>query len=169
MYVTHPTCSYYVTENLPIKKYCSILSGQGLESALTNGVWQNNLTEFALSGHSFQQPRHHAMCVLCFSSKNTGMGCHDLLQGNFPTQGLNPHLLPLLHWQAGSLPEAPLGKLLGHSITKTLLYRKCGATFWLDPSMSHASATICNNKGLLKLSGTQNPSQLICLIFLLYM
>ena len=35
MYVTHPTCSYYVTENLPIKRYCSILSGQGLVSALT--------------------------------------------------------------------------------------------------------------------------------------
>ena len=28
------------------------------------------------------------------------MGCHPLLQENFPTQGLNPCLL---HWQAGSL------------------------------------------------------------------
>ena len=28
--------------------------------------------------------------------KNTGMGCHDLLQGIFPTQGLNLHLLCLL-------------------------------------------------------------------------
>ena len=25
--------------------------------------------------------------------KNTGVGCHSLLQGIFPTQGLNPHLL----------------------------------------------------------------------------
>ena len=33
-----------------------------------------------------------------------------LLQGTFPTQGLNPHLLHLLPWQAGSLPLAPLGK-----------------------------------------------------------
>ena len=32
------------------------------------------------------------------------------LQGIFPTQGLNPHLLCLLHWQAGSLPLAPPGK-----------------------------------------------------------
>ena len=39
--------------------------------------------------------------------KNTGMGCPALLQGIFPTQGLNPHILPLLHWQAGSLPWAP--------------------------------------------------------------
>ena len=29
--------------------------------------------------------------------KNTGVGCHFLLQGIFPTQGLNPHLLCLLH------------------------------------------------------------------------
>ena len=34
------------------------------------------------------------------------MGCHALLQGLFPTQGLNPHLL---HWQVGSLPIAPPG------------------------------------------------------------
>ena len=31
------------------------------------------------------------------------MGGHALLQGLFLTQGLNPHLLCLLHWQAGSL------------------------------------------------------------------
>ena len=28
-----------------------------------------------------------------FSSKNTGVGCHSLYQGIFPTQGLNPGLL----------------------------------------------------------------------------
>ena len=28
----------------------------------------------------------------------------------FPTQGWNPYLLPLLHWQADSLPPAPPGK-----------------------------------------------------------
>ena len=31
--------------------------------------------------------------------KNTGVGCHFLLQGIFLTQGLNQHLLCLLHWQ----------------------------------------------------------------------
>ena len=35
---------------------------------------------------------------------------HALLQRIFPTQGLNPHLLHLLHWQAGSLPLVPPGK-----------------------------------------------------------
>ena len=42
--------------------------------------------------------------------KNTGVGCHDFLQGIFPTQGLNPYLSCLLHWQVGSLPLAPPGK-----------------------------------------------------------
>ena len=31
--------------------------------------------------------------------KNTGVGCHALLQEIFPTQGSNLHLLCLLHWQ----------------------------------------------------------------------
>ena len=39
--------------------------------------------------------------------KNTGMGCHALLQWIFPTQGSNPCHLCLMHWQAGSLPLAP--------------------------------------------------------------
>ena len=33
-----------------------------------------------------------------------------LLQEIFPTLGSNPCLLSLLHWQAESLPLAPLGK-----------------------------------------------------------
>ena len=41
--------------------------------------------------------------------KNTGVGCHALLQGIFLTQALNPHLLCLLHWQAGSLLLVPPG------------------------------------------------------------
>ena len=43
--------------------------------------------------------------------KNTGVGCHFLLQGIFPTQESNPCLLCLLHWQVGSLLPEPSGKL----------------------------------------------------------
>ena len=42
--------------------------------------------------------------------KNTGVGCHALLQGIFLTQRLNPHLLHLLHWQAGSSLRVLPGK-----------------------------------------------------------
>ena len=42
--------------------------------------------------------------------KNTGVGCHFLLQGIFLTQGSNLHLFCLLHWQPGSLLLAPPGK-----------------------------------------------------------
>ena len=42
-----------------------------------------------------------------FPGMNMGVGCHFRLQGIFPTQGLNPGLLHLLHWQADSLPLAP--------------------------------------------------------------
>ena len=43
-------------------------------------------------------------------SSVTGVGFYALLQGIFPTQGLNPCLLCHLHWQVGSLPLAPPGK-----------------------------------------------------------
>ena len=62
-----------------------------------------------------------------FPGKNTGAGCHFLLQGTSQTQGSKPRLLRLLrllHWQAGSflpgrrgrlqtLPNTGYGKLRG--------------------------------------------------------
>ena len=49
------------------------------------------------------------------------MGRHFLLQGMFPTQGSNLHLL---HWQVDSLPLAPPGKpcnnLLLHKLPQDL-------------------------------------------------
>ena len=44
--------------------------------------------------------------------KDTGVGCHLLLLGIFLTQGLNPRLLILLYWQAGSLPLETSGKYM---------------------------------------------------------
>ena len=45
-------------------------------------------------------------------SKTTGVGCHFLLQGIFPTQGLNPHLMsPELaggFFTASAIWEAPV-------------------------------------------------------------
>ena len=42
--------------------------------------------------------------------KNTGVGYHFLLQGIFPTQALNLHLI---HWQVDSLPLSHQGSLAG--------------------------------------------------------
>ena len=42
--------------------------------------------------------------------KDTAVGCHVLLQGAFPTQGLNPHLPHLLHRKADSFITVPPGK-----------------------------------------------------------
>ena len=69
-------------------------------SVMSNSVWPYGL-----------QP---AMLLRPWDSpgKNTGVGCHALLQGIFPTQRLNLCLLCLLHWQVGSLPLASPGKLL---------------------------------------------------------
>ena len=47
---------------------------------------------------------HQALLSMSFPGKDTGVDCHFFLQGIFSTQGLNPCLLHLLHWQADSLP-----------------------------------------------------------------
>ena len=53
-----------------------------------------------------------------FQAKNTGIGCHFLLQGIFPTQGSNPSLLCLLNCRqillALSHWENPLYFLVDH-------------------------------------------------------
>ena len=84
------------------------------------------------------------MMNLCDSpGKNTGVGHHFLLQGFFPTQRSNPHLLCLLHWQMDSLPLVPPGKPLihttmyktvdseGYMLAKSLQSRPTLATLWI--------------------------------------
>ena len=50
------------------------------------------------------------LCPWNFPGKNTGVGCHLLLQGIFLIHGMNPYLLHLLYWQVDSLPTVPPGK-----------------------------------------------------------
>ena len=54
--------------------------------------------------HGLQPTR--LLCPLDLPGKNTGVGCHFLLQGIFLTQGQNP---PLLHRQVDSFPLSHLG------------------------------------------------------------
>ena len=61
---------------------------------------------------SFATPWTVAARLLClwdFPGKNPTVGCHFLLQGIFPTQGRNPHLL---HWHVGSSPLSHQGSLV---------------------------------------------------------
>ena len=86
-----------------------------------------------------------ALLSMRFSSKNTGVGCHFLLWGIFPTQGSNLCLLCLLHWQAGSFTtsatwEAPSVAPSGCSRIRTWTYHtreKSAGTLpvlaWLHP------------------------------------
>ena len=55
------------------------------------------------------------LCSWNFPVKNTGVGCHALLQGIFSTQGSNLCLLSLLHWQGFSFPPVPRGTPLQSS------------------------------------------------------
>ena len=49
------------------------------------------------------------LCPWNFPCRNTGVICHFFLQGIFPTQGSNLHLLCLLCWQADFVPLHHLG------------------------------------------------------------
>ena len=68
------------------------------------------------------------------------MGCHALLQGIFPTQGLNPHLLCLLHWQTDSLLLAPPGKPIKQLYSNFL---KTHVFLSTDPSLIPRDAHVC--------------------------
>ena len=56
-----------------------------------------------------------------FPGMDTGVGCHVLLQGIFLTQGSNPCLLCLLHWQVGSLQLSPPYHLFSCSVVSSSL------------------------------------------------
>ena len=57
-----------------------------------------------------------------FPGKYTRDGCHFLLQAIFLTQGLNPCLLCLLHWQIVSLPTEPPGKLIQYFFWEGIVF-----------------------------------------------
>ena len=55
------------------------------------------------------------LCPWDCPAKNTGVGCHFLLQGIFQIQGLNPFLLRLLPWQEDSSSVKSFKGLTGSS------------------------------------------------------
>ena len=77
-----------------------------------------------------------------FPKKNTGVSSHSLLQGIFPTQGSNLHLVCLLHWQADSLPLVPPGKPQKKH-TAQQLQKNCIYIFFPFISPKYLKFTIC--------------------------
>ena len=73
--------------------------------------------------------KHRSTCPQDSPGKNTGVGCHFLLQGIFPTQGLNPSLVHHLHWQVDSSPLCQLGSPV-FSIDHFNCH--CPHIFWTD-------------------------------------
>ena len=71
------------------------------------------------------------LCSWDFPAKNTGVGCHFLLQGIFLTQGSNPHLLL---WQADSL-------LLSHQESQQCLLTPPYNPGWVVPA-NHGSYSL---------------------------
>ena len=98
-----------ISPNMPRSNWPWIWSGTTanlfLEEHLVSArsVAQSFLT--LLRPHGLQPGR--LLCPWDFPAKNTGVGCHALLQGILPTQEPNQHLL---HWRVNSLPTAPPGK-----------------------------------------------------------
>ena len=76
---------------------------------------------------------HQALHPWDSPSKNTGVGCHSLLQGIFPTQGSNPRLMsPALAGRfltTNITYEAPLGSLS--------FFQGIFPTQGLNPAVSH--------------------------------
>ena len=76
-----------------LKSFTCMLS----HSVVSDSLWPHGLQPASL------------LCPWDFPGKNTGVGCHALLQGIFLTQGSNLQVLGLLHWQADSLPLSHQG------------------------------------------------------------
>ena len=86
-------------------------------------VLSHSVMSDPLGPHGLEPAR--LLCPRYFPGKNTGVGCHALLQGIFPTQGSNPRLLCLLQWQADSLPLSHPGSPCDRWQQATKGHRNC--------------------------------------------
>ena len=73
---------------------------------------------------------HQTPLSMEFSRQKYWVACHFLLHGIFPTQGLNPRLLCLLHWRVDSLPLSRLGSPFMNAVTCSQSMTKILLKFW---------------------------------------
>ena len=102
------------------------------------------------------------LCPWDSTGKDTRVGCHSHLQGIFPTQRSNLHLLRLLLWQAGSLPLEPPGKPKMKSEVKSLSCVWLLATPWTiahqaPPSMEFSRQEYWSGLPFPSLGDLPNP------------
>ena len=84
------------------------------------------------------------LCPWNFSVKNTGVDCHFLFQGVFPTQESNLHLLCLLHFRQIVLSAEPSGEPVESSYLETKALLLVGLTRQPMRRVSLASACSCS-------------------------
>ena len=117
-------------------------------------MWAHVSDSFQLYG---LQPTR-LLCPWDSPGKNTGVGCHALLQGIFPTQGSNSGLLHLLHWQEGSSPLAPPGKPFQpqRPICKVIFVQHPATNMVFSDLWFHSSVCMCQHMAgviILKMLG----------------
>ena len=98
-----------------------------------------------------------------FQARNTGVGCHFLLQGIFLTQGLNLHLLRLLHWQADSLLLHYLGS--PYFLQSALNHHQSSKNQKVLSSPSTKTST-APSMCVLLVQGVTNPTNFSAAVFL---
>ena len=91
--------------NLIVLNCHELCRSPGNEAIETHLMLSHSIVSDSLQTHGLQPTR--LLCPWDSPGKNTGVGCHALLQGTFLTQRLNPHIL---YCQVDSLPLVPPGK-----------------------------------------------------------
>ena len=116
--MSHVSCigsRFFTTSSTWKAQFSSV---QFSRSVVSNSLWPHGLKYARL------------LCPWDFPGKNTGVGCHFLLQGIFPTQGSNPGLLhcrqtlyPLSH-QGSSVFGAP--QIKSFTVSPTICHEVMG-------------------------------------------
>ena len=105
-------CVPFLVESSEVRRQYSYYPISHEELAQGYIVWLLSLTlasESETVSHSVMSDGLWPTRLLCpwdFPGRNTGADCHFFLQGTFPTQGSNLHVL---HWQVDSLPLSHQG------------------------------------------------------------
>ena len=102
----------------PERELCQIL--QNIIATFQNAVLSHSVSDSFMTPWTVACAR--LVCPWNFPGKNTGVGCHFLLQGIFLTEGSNPGLLHLLCWQVGASPLCHLEAHITENIY-THIYR----------------------------------------------